>query len=142
VSGILSIKTEKEKVTIIISNEDPASQNIKDMLQQIRDWKPIEVDCEKVIAAFEFKRFRLVEIEGLHIYQDGLDRQLEACGLDSDIILFASRHRSKDGRQILTVHPTGNTKEAKYGGHPMELAAAAPPGNALHLPESKDPGKE
>lgn len=113
-------------MTIIISNEDPASQNIGDMLQQIRDWKSIEVDCEKVIAAFEFKRFRLVEIDGLHIYQDGLDRQLEACGLDSDIIIFASRHRSKDGRQILTVHPTGNTKEAKFGGHPMELAAAAP----------------
>ena len=126
VSGISSIETENENVTIIISNEDPASQNIKDMLQQIRDWNPIKIDCEKVIAAFEFKKFRLVEIEGLHIYQDGLDRELKACGLDSDIIIFASRHRSKDGRQILTVHPTGNTKEAKYGGHPMELAAAAP----------------
>jgi len=126
VSGISSIQIEKEKVTIIISSEDPASRNINDMLKQIRDWTPIKINCEKVIAAFEFKRFRLVEIEGLHIFQDGLDRQLEACGLDSDIIIFASRHRSKDGRQILTVHPTGNTKEAKFGGHPMELAVAAP----------------
>jgi D-aminoacyl-tRNA deacylase len=125
VSGISSKETENEKVTIVISNEDPASQNIKDMLQQIRDWNPIKVDCEKVITAFEFKRFRLVEIKGLHIYQDGLDRQLKACGLDSDILIFASRHSGKDGRQILTVHPTGNTKEAEYGGHPMELAAAA-----------------
>jgi D-aminoacyl-tRNA deacylase len=125
-SGILSKQIEKEKVTIVISSEDPASQNIKDMLQQIRDWKSLKLDCRKVIAAFEFKRFRLVEIEGLHIYQDGLDRQLKACGLDSDIMIFASRHRSKDGRQILTVHPTGNTKEAKFGGNPMELAAAAP----------------
>jgi D-aminoacyl-tRNA deacylase len=62
----------------------------------------------------------------MHIYQDGLDRRLEHCGLESDILIFASRHRSKDGRQILTVHPTGNTKEAKLGGRPMELAAAAP----------------
>jgi len=96
------------------------------MLQQIRDWNPMNVDCEKFTAAFELKRFRLVEIEGLHIYQDGLDRQLEACGLDSDIIIFASRHRSKYGRQILTVHPTGNTKEAKFGGPPIELPAADP----------------
>jgi len=68
----------------------------------------------------------MVEIDGLHIFQDGLDRRLEECGLDSDIIIFASRHRSKDGRRILTVHHTGNTKEAKLGGSPMELASAAP----------------
>ncbi|HID38690.1 MAG TPA: hypothetical protein EYP36_04155, partial [Calditrichaeota bacterium] len=116
VSGISIKLSKKEKVTIIISHEDLASLNIKDKLQQIREWKPIKIDCEKVISAFEFKQFRLVEIAGLHIYQDRLDRQLEACGLDSDIIIFASRHRSKDERQILTVHPTGNTKEAKYGG--------------------------
>lgn len=62
----------------------------------------------------------------MHIYQDGLDRQLAECGLGSDLIIFASKHRSKDGRQILTVHPTGNTTEAKFGGNPMELAQAAP----------------
>ncbi|MBW6517594.1 MAG: hypothetical protein K0A89_03730 [ANME-2 cluster archaeon] len=114
------------KINIIISKEDLASQNIKNILLDIRDWSPINVDCPSVITSFEFKKFTMVEIDGLHIFQDGLDRRLEECGLDSDIIIFASRHRSKDGRRILTVHHTGNTKEAKLGGSPMELASAAP----------------
>ena len=126
VFSIASNQTTIGKINIIISKEDPASQNIKNILLEIRDWAPMDIDCPAVIAAFEFKAFRMVEIEGMHIYQDGLDIQLAEYGLDSDIILFASRHRSKDGRQILTVHPTGNTKEAKLGGNPMELASAAP----------------
>ncbi|MCL7414672.1 MAG: hypothetical protein M8349_01245 [ANME-2 cluster archaeon] len=126
VSGIASNQTTIGKTTIIISKEDLASQNIKNMLLEIRNWVPIDIDCPSVISAFEFKMFRMVEIEGMHIYQEGLDRRLEECGLDSDIIIFASRHRSKDGRQILTVHPTGNTKEAKLGGNPMELASTSP----------------
>ncbi|MCG7848111.1 MAG: hypothetical protein MIO93_02890 [ANME-2 cluster archaeon] len=93
---------------------------------EIRDWAPTNIDCPTVITSFEFKKFRMVEIDGMHIYQDGLDRRLEKCGLGCDIIIFASRHRSKDGRQILTVHHTGNTKEATLGGNPMELASAAP----------------
>lgn len=114
------------KINIIISKEDRASENIKHILLQIRDWASIDIECSDVITAFEFKKFRLVEIEGMHIYQDGLDRNLAECGLASELLIFASRHRSKDGRQILTVHPTGNIKEAKFGGNPFELAAAAP----------------
>jgi D-aminoacyl-tRNA deacylase len=112
-------------VNIIISKPDPASQNIEDNLLRIKKWKPIDINCENILRAFESDRFRLVEIEGLHIYQGGLDRRLTECGLDSDILIFASKHRSEDGRKILTVHPTGNTKEAKFGGRPMELSAAA-----------------
>ncbi|MCL7412244.1 MAG: hypothetical protein M8353_01320, partial [ANME-2 cluster archaeon] len=126
VSSIESNQISTGKITIIISKEDLASQNIKNILLEIRDWAPIDVDCPTVITSFEFKKFRMVEIDGIHIYQDGLDRRLEECGFGSDILIFASRHRSKDGRQILTVHHTGNTKEAKLGGSPMELASAAP----------------
>jgi len=86
----------------------------------------VDFKCSNVLNVYEYNNFRLVEIEGMHIYQDGLDRKLAECGFDSHIIIFASKHRSNDGRHILTVHPTGNTKEAKFGGHPMQLAVAAP----------------
>jgi len=123
---IASIQTDNDKVNIICSRQDPASQNIKNNLLKIKEWKPLDFKCSDVLNVYEYNNFRLVEIDSMHIYQDGLDIRLAECGFDSHIMIFASKHRSNDGRHILTVHYTGNTKEAKFGGHPMELAVAAP----------------
>ena len=70
--------------------------------------------------------FELAEIDDYHVFQDGIDRALEAAGHPPERLIFASKHRSKDGRKTLTVHHTGNFGEGKFGGRPQELATAAP----------------
>ena len=112
------------KSTIICSTIDRASQNIKNCLLTLRKWEPVETDSEYNV--FQFKNFRLVEIKEPLIYQDGLDKKLAGLGFSSDLLIFGSKHRSKDGRAILTVHSTGNVTEARYGGLSNKLAASAP----------------
>jgi D-aminoacyl-tRNA deacylase len=102
------------KITIICSVPDLASQNIKNHLFNLRDWKALELpENSGFLAALESSdgKFRLVEIEELHVFQDGLDKKLEAAGLPASLIIFASKHRSKEEINSLTVHCTGNSSE-------------------------------
>jgi D-aminoacyl-tRNA deacylase len=113
----------EEKSTIVCSTQDMASQNIKNCLLALGKWEAVESDG---FSVFEWKGFRIVEIKEALVYQDGLDKRLVECALPARLIIFASRHKSKDGRAIMTVHSTGNINEAKHGGYPKMLAAAAP----------------
>lgn len=117
------------KMTIICSRVDPASQNIKNHLQSMREWSVVDVPCddfEDLSAVYEHDGMRLVEVASHHIYQDGIDRKLEECGMPASILVFASKHKSGDGRKLLTAHITGNPNTADFGGNPGELARAAP----------------
>ncbi len=112
------------KITIVCSTQDRASQNIKNNLLALKKWEP--VSSGSGYSVFEFKGYRIVEIKEPLIFQDGLDKKLIECGLPASLMIFASKHRSKDGRAILTVHSTGNAGEAKFGGNQKQLAVAAP----------------
>lgn len=112
------------KVTIVCSTQDRASQNIKNCLLSLRKWTIAGSVDEFDI--FEYKDFRIVEIVGSLIFQEDLDKKLSDCGYPASLIIFASKHRSKDMRAILTVHSTGNANEAKFGGAPKRLSQAAP----------------
>jgi len=112
------------KFTVVCSTQDRASQNIKNCLLSLRKWTPAA--SEDGLAAFEYKDFRIVEIVEPLIYQDGLDKKLSKLGYPASLIIFASKHRSKDMRAILTVHSTGNANDTKFGGTPKKLSQAAP----------------
>ena len=66
-------------------------------------------------------RFSHIEVDGRLIFQDGIDR-----GTDADLIVFLSRHASRNPVPVLTVHCTGNTGKAELGGSDRSLAPAAP----------------
>ncbi|MDD3043598.1 MAG: D-aminoacyl-tRNA deacylase, partial [Methanosarcinaceae archaeon] len=84
-------------------------------------------------------RFRLVEIEEMHVFSDGIDKKLEEAGLPASLIIFASKHKSKQEVKSLTVHCTGNSSdEARLGGRPKELAVAAPAAMKSILMAMKD----
>jgi D-aminoacyl-tRNA deacylase len=111
------------KVTVVCSTQDRASQNIKNNLLALRKW---EQKSSELYTVFEFKNYRLVEIKDPLIYQDGLDRRMLESGFPASLLIFASKHRSKDARAILTVHSTGNIDDAKFGGLKKHLAASSP----------------
>ncbi|WP_083812362.1 D-aminoacyl-tRNA deacylase [Methanosalsum zhilinae] len=119
-------KLKNRKITIICSAGDPASQNIMKGLLSMYNWNQIDRKIDGFSKVFEHGNFRIVEIESHHIYQDGIDRKLISFGLDPLMIIFASRHSSRDGRKLLTAHISGNTAEAELGGRSREVAMAAP----------------
>ncbi|MDD2777585.1 MAG: D-aminoacyl-tRNA deacylase [Methanocellales archaeon] len=106
-------------ITIVSSLKDPASVNIRNKLLESARWKSLD-------KGYEYKGFRLIEIDASHLYQDGIDGKMEDEGIQSDLIIFVSRHEGKDKRSMLTVHFTGNISDAKFGGQTRELAVAAP----------------
>jgi D-aminoacyl-tRNA deacylase len=129
------------KITIICSVSDLASQNIKTHLLKLNDWESLELpERSGFLAARKSTdgKFRLVEIEEMHVFQDGIDKKLETAGLPASLIIFASRHRSKEEINSLTVHCTGNpSEEARIGGYPKELAVSSPPAMKSILTEMK-----
>ncbi len=129
------------KITIISSAPDLASQNIKAHLLSLEEWEILELpENSGFSAAWESRdgKFRLIEIEEMHIFQDGLDRRLENIGLPASLIIFASKHRSKEEISSLTVHCTGNpSDEARLGGCPKSLAVSSPAGMKSILMEMK-----
>ena len=118
------------KITIICSAPDFASQNIKTHLLSLEEWKLLELPENSGFTAARESRdgkFRLIEIEEMHIFQDGLDKKLENAQLPASLIIFASKHRSKEEISSLTVHCTGNpSDEARLGGCPKSLAVSSP----------------
>lgn len=118
------------KVTIICSAPDLASQNIKNHLLGLKEWEILKLpESSGFSAARESadKKFRLVEIEEMHVFQDGLDKKLETVRIPASLIIFASKHRSKEEINSLTVHCTGNpSDDARLGGKPRSLAVSSP----------------
>nr|QNO49625.1 D-aminoacyl-tRNA deacylase [Methanosarcinales archaeon ANME-2c ERB4] len=108
-----------KKTTIVCSAPDPASMNIKENLLAMHDW-------EREGAVYESDQVRIVEVDKLHIFCDRLDSELERRGLPTDLIIFASKHKSDISKQLFSAHFTGNVSDAKFGGNPRELAPAAP----------------
>jgi len=134
-------KNSVPKITIISSATDLASQNIKAHLLSLEEWEILELpENSGFSAARESRdgRFRLIEIEEMHVFQDRLDRRLENIGLPASLIIFASKHRSKEGISSLTVHCTGNpSDEARLGGCPKSLAVSSPAAMKSILMEMK-----
>ncbi len=117
------------RITILCSTVDRASQNIKEHILKMRDWVPVNVTCKdwkELVCAYSSEGFWLVEIDAHHIYQDGIDCRLEACGLETRLIIVASKHKSKGGKKVMTAHYTGNSGNAEFGGHTREFSYPAP----------------
>ena len=80
----------------------------------------------------------LSKSKNMHVFQDGLDRKLENARLPASLIIFASKHRSKEEISSLTVHCTGNpSDEARLGGCPRSLAVSSPAAMKSILMEMK-----
>lgn len=102
-------------IAIVSSSQDPAGSAIRKMLLSMLD----SDGSEDLVYGNHTLRF--FETEDRLIYENGLDDRTGA-----DLIIFISRHTSKNPFPALTVHVTGNFGDAALGGEPFSLAAAAP----------------
>ena len=101
---------------LVYSRLDPAGVSIRSAIDDL-----IQIEGEEAWPLLSGGHL-FYETEGRLIYERGLDRRVQA-----DRIIFLSRHTSIRPEPVLTVHVTGNFREACYGGEPEELATADPP---------------
>lgn len=111
------------RVVLVESTPDPASVGIAVALRGRPGWtkdarrfedRPVWVRSDDPDVA-------LVTTETLHIRAEGLDARLRDAGLDPEVVVFLSKHRSESARPTLTVHPVGNFRAADLGGEPGRL---------------------
>ena len=67
------------------------------------------------------ENYEFFYVDGRLIHAEGVD-----AGIDADLLIFLSRHTSVNPVPVLTVHATGNFRDAELGGRPRTLAPAAP----------------
>ncbi len=106
--------------SIVVSKEDVGGMNIYSRLIENFDFKETEREY-RGNKFWESKKagMELLLIDTLHIFSEHLDE------LNSEFIIFASRHSSKSGKPTLSVHPVGSWGKAELGGKDRELGPAS-----------------
>ncbi|MBN2458294.1 hypothetical protein JXB31_04150 [Candidatus Woesearchaeota archaeon] len=102
-------------LSIIASKKDIAGMNIKEVLQDEFGF----IDSGAIFhgsAVLKKGRTCLYTVETDSVDCNRIDREI-----DSDIIVFASRHQGSDCRPIFSCHTPGNWAEAGMGGISSEL---------------------
>jgi D-aminoacyl-tRNA deacylase len=115
-------------VLVISSTEDPASTNIKQCLLEQADWKEIDTFNGYPVYQYTAKdNVIMVTTSKRIIYYEHIDHEVkEALGITPTQAIVISRHRGKEGKPSLTVHPIGNYGDAQFGGQPQTLVPSAP----------------
>jgi len=101
------------KVAFVSSRQDKAGGNIRHHLMQLLDaggssWQE------------QGRTYEFIEVDERLIHAEGIDKRA-----DTDLIISIWRHASVTTVPVLTVHVTGNFREADLGGTPRTLAPAA-----------------
>jgi len=110
---------------IVTSSEDPASMNIRARLLERCVWS--ETGSFEGHATMTKDEFLMVQVDRIHLDEDLIDERVsKVLGLNVDLIVFASRHRSESKIPTLTVHPIGNFSSADLGGRPGLLCKTSP----------------
>ena len=100
------------KVALINSRDDVAGCNIRRHIEQCR---------ADALGNENGRIYEFIEVSGRLVNAESVD-----AGLDTDLVIFLSRHSSVNPVPVLTVHATGNFGAADLGGTPRTLAPAAP----------------
>ncbi|HVP25489.1 MAG TPA: D-aminoacyl-tRNA deacylase [Methanomicrobiales archaeon] len=105
------------RVAVINSAQDEAGKNIRRHMEEILSSRGLPGRERRE----DSPSFGFHEIDGRLIHADGIDREFPA-----DLIIFISRHTSREPSPVLTVHVTGNLAGAGLGGKPRSLPPACP----------------
>jgi D-aminoacyl-tRNA deacylase len=103
------------KVALVNSRQDKAGVNIRHHIDQL-----LAADTDGRWQE-QARTYDFFETEERLIHAQGVDEHL-----DTDLVIFLSRHSSVNPVPVLTVHVTGNFGDAALGGSARTLAPAAP----------------
>jgi len=101
------------RIALVTSLLDAAGMNIRSHIRQLLE--------EGRGADVPGRSYVFHDVEGRLIHAEHVD-----AGLDADLVIFLSRHSSVNPVPVLTVHVTGNYRDAELGGESRTLAPAAP----------------
>ncbi|MBI2558816.1 hypothetical protein HYW20_05820 [Candidatus Woesearchaeota archaeon] len=106
------------KIAIIASSKDPAGINIRNNLIEVFDFKKVneKFDNNDIFQCDKIKNIKLYLTNDDLIFSENIDKRINA-----DILVFASKHRSKENTPSFTVHPIGNWGKAELGGKERTL---------------------
>ena len=111
---------------VMTTRIDTASMNIMEKLIENFGFREYEGSFDNNPIYYKEDSFILTTNDEM-IYYDGVDKAIERqLGFKPEIIVFASRHSSKQKMPALTTHVTGNWGKAIYGGKDGSLAVAQP----------------
>ncbi len=103
---------QKMNFAIIVSKKDAAGMNIKRALLRLYEFK-------NEGNFWQYENLRLYEVEEDSINCEGIDKIVTA-----DMLVFATKHKSKAGKHSLSVHVPGNWGKAELGGKDRTLCMA------------------
>lgn len=108
-----------ENPVILTTNQNVCGINIRNAL--LDNWDFVEIDeVFDETPIYQFKNIRLVCSKKDVINADHCDE------LNTDLLLYGSRHKSEANKPSLLTHVTGNLSEDNsHGGNPLELAYAS-----------------
>jgi D-aminoacyl-tRNA deacylase len=101
------------KIALVSSRQDKAGENIRHHLLQL-------LNADGAGWQERGRSYEFIDVDERLIHAEGIDRKTNA-----DLIIFISRHYSVNPVPVLTVHITGNFREAELGGTARTLAPAA-----------------
>ena len=104
-----------QTIAIISSSKDPAGTNIRNNLIELFDFEKIneKFDDNEV---YQNKNIKLYLTNDELVYSENIDKKI-----DADILIFASKHRSKENTPSFAVHAIGNWGEARLGGKEKQI---------------------
>lgn len=111
-------------IAIISSSKDPAGINIRKSLTELFDFRKLEEKFDNN-DVFEYDKIqnKLIKIYLTNnelIFSENIDKKIEA-----DILIFASKHRSKENTKSFAVHAIGNWNKAELGGQEGKLCMSS-----------------
>jgi D-aminoacyl-tRNA deacylase len=102
------------KVALVTSRQDKAGINIRQHIEQL-------LDAASGSWREQGRSYSFFNVDERLIHAENVDRNI-----DADLVVFLSRHSSVNPVPVLTVHVTGNFREAELGGTARTLPPAAP----------------
>jgi len=103
-------------VAIIVSKKDPAGLNIKERLLELFNFKETDELFENN-KVYQYNNIKLYTTEKESIDCNYVDKEI-GC----EQIIFATKHRSIEGRNSLSCHAPGNWSKAEVGGFEKKLS--------------------